>query len=280
MGADAEGVELPHGQHAPSAEATSEAQAGVAGKNEQEQGKAEQCATSAPQPEPNTASEAPPPRSETPSTQDQPSEDAVSTSPTTPSSLQPSQATPTTTRSTLPTVPAVPVIPALPKTAPKQAKPTTTTAAEKSSADVKTAAPGDGQVESGKTPVSGVNGTAGVTVDAVQPAPAPSKPKLWTGLFAKPASAASSSAAATATQVHTNGDAAAGFSSVPSVAGSFAKTNASSLTEALQTYRPGAPEKLPFLEPRGLVNTGNMCYMNSVRVRRHAEPCPFLIDFV
>ncbi|KXX81918.1 putative ubiquitin carboxyl-terminal hydrolase 3 [Madurella mycetomatis] len=264
LGADAEGVELPHGQHAPSAEAPSEAQAGVADKNEQEQRKAEQRATSASQPEPSSASEAPPPRSETPSTQDQPSEDAVSTSPTTPSSVQPSQATPTTTRSTLPTVPAVPVIPALPKTAPKQAKATTAATAEKSSADVKTTAPGDGQVEAGKTPVGGVNGTAEAMADAVQPAPAPLKPKLWTGLFAKPASAASSSSAATATPVHTNGDTAASSSGVPGVVGSFAKANASSLTEALQAYRPGAPEKLPFLEPRGLVNTGNMCYMNSV----------------
>lgn len=25
-------------------------------------------------------------------------------------------------------------------------------------------------------------------------------------------------------------------------------------------------EKIAFLEPRGLVNTGNMCYMNSVRL--------------
>ncbi|KAL1842164.1 hypothetical protein VTJ49DRAFT_5937 [Mycothermus thermophilus] len=40
--------------------------------------------------------------------------------------------------------------------------------------------------------------------------------------------------------------------------------NATSLAQALQAYRAAAPEKLAFLEPRGLVNTGNMCYMNSV----------------
>jgi len=46
--------------------------------------------------------------------------------------------------------------------------------------------------------------------------------------------------------------------------GGFAKANASSLAQALQAYRPGTPDRLAFLEPRGLVNTGNMCYMNSV----------------
>lgn len=37
-----------------------------------------------------------------------------------------------------------------------------------------------------------------------------------------------------------------------------------SLAEALRQYT-SASGRLHFLEPRGLVNTGNMCYMNSVR---------------
>jgi len=36
---------------------------------------------------------------------------------------------------------------------------------------------------------------------------------------------------------------------------------ASALHEFSATVRDG---KLAFIEPRGLVNTGNMCYMNSV----------------
>lgn len=33
-------------------------------------------------------------------------------------------------------------------------------------------------------------------------------------------------------------------------------------------------EKIAFLEPRGLVNTGNMCYMNSVRFRFERQDFP------
>ena len=48
-----------------------------------------------------------------------------------------------------------------------------------------------------------------------------------------------------------------------SFAASF-KRNTSSLAEALRAYRVGGGEKISFLEPRGLINPGNMCYMNSV----------------
>lgn len=46
--------------------------------------------------------------------------------------------------------------------------------------------------------------------------------------------------------------------------GSALPKNAS-LSEALRQYTVNSDTKLFFLEPRGLVNTGNMCYMNSVR---------------
>ncbi len=69
----------------------------------------------------------PAPLSETPSTQDHPSEGA-STSPTTPISVQPnaaSVATPTQSAKLMsrPAIPAVPVVPVLPKSSPKEAKP-------------------------------------------------------------------------------------------------------------------------------------------------------------
>lgn len=47
----------------------------------------------------------------------------------------------------------------------------------------------------------------------------------------------------------------------------FGTNNAGSLADALNSYSvKGSSEtaKVAFLEPRGLVNTGNMCYMNSV----------------
>lgn len=48
----------------------------------------------------------------------------------------------------------------------------------------------------------------------------------------------------------------------------FAPTKAGSLADALSSYNvkeSSETAKVAFLEPRGLVNTGNMCYMNSVR---------------
>jgi ubiquitin carboxyl-terminal hydrolase 10 len=46
----------------------------------------------------------------------------------------------------------------------------------------------------------------------------------------------------------------------------FSASKSASLAEALKQYNVRDDVKLSFLEPRGLVNTGNMCYMNSVRV--------------
>ena len=51
----------------------------------------------------------------------------------------------------------------------------------------------------------------------------------------------------------------------------FAPAFAGSLAEALSSYSVkdiNENAKIAFLEPRGLVNTGNMCYMNSVRPSR------------
>ncbi|XP_044717095.1 ubiquitin carboxyl-terminal hydrolase domain-containing protein [Hirsutella rhossiliensis] len=67
----------------------------------------------------------------------------------------------------------------------------------------------------------------------------------------------------------TNGSAAlngSGTSNTTAAAPSsaFSKTNANSLAEAIREYQVGSVDKISFLEPRGLINTGNMCYMNSV----------------
>ena len=48
-----------------------------------------------------------------------------------------------------------------------------------------------------------------------------------------------------------------------------APIQAGSLSEALSSYsvvEAKENSRIAFLEPRGLVNTGNMCYMNSVSV--------------
>lgn len=50
----------------------------------------------------------------------------------------------------------------------------------------------------------------------------------------------------------------------------FAPAKSGSLADALSSYsvtESNEVAKIAFLEPRGLVNTGNMCYMNSVSYR-------------
>lgn len=230
-----------------------------------------------------------PPRSETPSTQDQPSEDAASTSPTTPSSVHPSQsATSSTihvapkpvkpaTRSAVPAVPAVPVIPALPKASPRDTKPTGG-GGEKAQTEVKatTNAAAEQKPVIEENVSKATNGTTAQSLtEAAQlaPAPTPAKPKLWTNLFNKPAAPSGSTSNDPATaQGQVNGNAVGGGSHVvPGAASGFAQSNVNSIAEAIQAYRVGDADKLAFLEPRGLVNTGNMCYMNSVSKIRNRD---------
>ncbi|KAK3296763.1 uncharacterized protein B0H64DRAFT_108683 [Chaetomium fimeti] len=244
LGADAERVELP-GQHAPGAE-------GLA-QNDRSQGSVEVSQRVAGAP---AKTEALAPGADTPPTQDQ-SPEAVASSTQPPKASPVAPATPTAVK---PAVPAVPVVPALPKASPKETK--ASARVEKSATEPKpaVATSDEQQAESVKPPAESMNGAA----EAVQPAPAWSKPKLWAGLFSKPGGAvASTSSAGAVAQAEANGSTAEGPAVVPG-AGSFAKANASSLAQALQAYRPSAPDRLAFLEPRGLVNTGNMCYMNSV----------------
>lgn len=219
--------------------------------------------------------EGPPARSDTPSTQAPPSEYATSTSPTTPTSVQtphPSTATvatPTGSAKRTPraAIPALPLVPALPRASPKAA--TAIAHTEK--------APGDASQATGATPADQAKATAAAPSDVnasepaqdeAQPAPAPAPvkvaPKLWTGLFSKPAQPAGTGAAQSADQNHVNGGTTTDGSGAAPGASGFSKSNATSLAEALQAYQVGGAAKIAFLEPKGLINTGNMCYMNSV----------------
>lgn len=83
------------------------------------------------------------------------------------------------------------------------------------------------------------------------PAPVvPAPPKSWADLVRK--------------QSASNGPANTTAAAAPVVNGLFVPTS-ESLGDVLGEINVAeAPSKLVFLQPRGLVNTGNMCYMNSV----------------
>ena len=90
------------------------------------------------------------------------------------------------------------------------------------------------------------------------PANAWSQRKAWSGVF-NPA-AASSSSAATSTD---------GLS-----VSTLGKANSESVAEVLRSFNAVSNDsKVAFLEPRGLVNTGNMCYMNSVSLTLFCWRC-------
>lgn len=108
---------------------------------------------------------------------------------------------------------------------------------------------------------------------ATEPAPAArAPPSSWAKLFSKPASAAAakSDVANGAVPVDTavNGHSTNGIVGAPNgSAPSFSKANANSVAEAINSFQVGLADEVSFLEPRGLINTGNMCYMNSVSPR-------------
>ncbi|KAI0009954.1 cysteine proteinase [Xylariaceae sp. FL0662B] len=214
--------------------------------------------------------------SETSSTQDLPSDNAQSTSPSTPQSIQASQTsatsiTPTKTAKSTSraAVPAVPILPIMPKPSPKEVR--GTPSAEVKLPEGKPATPQTAtEKPAGDAAVASTETTQAEAKPESAPAPVKVAPKLWTGLFAQ------TGPAAPQTGVTGSGPASKGVDlggastdgTTPANgnvgAGSFTKSNASSLAEALRAYRVTSSQKIAFLEPRGLINPGNMCYMNSV----------------
>ena len=168
-----------------------------------------------------------------------------------------------------PTVPAVPIIPiksVLPQAARKnsastitssvslQQKPTLSTPAETLPSEA-TSAP-EATSQGSATSEAGDSASG-----AVKPLP-----KSWAELVRAPNSKA---APVSSPAVATNGAAAVnGFSSA----------KAGSLAEALSTFSVDSESKIPFLKPRGLVNMGNMCYMNSVCDTLHATHWVFRLN--
>ncbi|KAH6604605.1 ubiquitin thiolesterase [Trichoderma cornu-damae] len=181
-----------------------------------------------------------------------------------------------------PAAPAIPVIPALPKHGPKPSASDKPANEDQENTSGDAARPDDGQdaaaAASAELHPNGANDPPSPVVRA--------PPTSWANLFAKPSARASinglglngPAAGGDAANGH-SADAATGLGAFPGSA--FSKSNASSLAEAIRSYRVEGNGKTDFLEPRGLINTGNMCYMNSVlQVLMFCVPFYDLLDQV
>ena len=207
------------------------------------------------------------------STQQQPSQEPTPATPTTPASVIRSRAntatstTPASTSTaktiTRVAVPALPVVPALPKASPKQAK--APRVEKPATGDVPPVAGTDNAPTDNATTTTVPESEA---AEAVASPPVKAPPSSWANLFARPAAAVSGKAIdpnGTVTGGNVNGSGAEAVNGAANgTATNFAKASSGSVAEAVQAYRFGGIEEVPFLEPRGLINTGNMCYMNSV----------------
>lgn len=152
---------------------------------------------------------------------------------------------------TRPAVPAIPVLPVLPKHGPKPE----TTSQEK--ADEDAAKPNDQDTAAAESGEANADGTNDAPAPAVK-----APPTSWANLFAKSSARASVDGSGVNGANGANGDSVDATTNFPGSA--FSKSNVNSLAEAIQSYAVENNGKLDFLEPRGLINTGNMCYMNSV----------------
>ncbi|KKZ64901.1 ubiquitin thiolesterase [[Emmonsia] crescens] len=190
----------------------------------------------------------------------QPSSETVLAQPTTPSSAIPSHAsakpqhTPAQTGSARQAVPIVPVVPIIPSS------PSTTKQSPASPAKVTAETPKrDGQIPPSSTqnesqttddaPLSAESATA--TQEAPKPTPpARLPPKSWADLVRTQAPPSTGDASPTSAGI-----------------GGLGVSKGESLFDVINNLGSNAEQyanKIAFIEPRGLVNTGNMCYMNSI----------------
>ncbi|KNG45833.1 ubiquitin carboxyl-terminal hydrolase 10 [Stemphylium lycopersici] len=187
---------------------------------------------------------------DTPSTSHPPSEvdvaQATTPSTTTPSATQ--QATPTSSATKKharnPTIPAVPRVPIKSAKAPSAASTTQHSVKSPQATQPELAQAGD----AANTPQE--EGTNAEETPKASP-PKPAAPKSWAELLrAKNATKAAQSVAPP------NGTAP--VSNGPVVP----KSN--TLADVLASFSVDSEKKVSFIEPRGLVNSGNLCYMNSI----------------
>ncbi|KAL4898326.1 hypothetical protein BDV59DRAFT_197252 [Aspergillus ambiguus] len=165
-----------------------------------------------------------------------------STQPTTPSSaVQPSARSQSQSQGSKPAVPVVPVVPVVPGHNASRDAPETAGASTNVVSGPATGSTPEGAVETQTT-----------TEETHKPSsPTSSAPKSWADLV-RSKSLGKGSGAPGVTSAVSNG---------------VIKPKSESIAHVLATLGDDVfqySDKVAFLEPRGLVNTGNMCYMNSV----------------
>lgn len=183
--------------------------------------------------------------------------DAGSTQPTTPSSAVPpsndkTQRTPTQPkahRATKSVVPAVPMLPQSPNAMRRTHRDSVVSTTSKMSASA--AATVDDQIPAPSTSSTSEDAiaTSDATSSGVPIVSPPVVPKSWADLVRTKAVA--SAAVQAAVQMH-NG------------LGGAKVENLSDVLNDISVTESDSASRITLLEPRGLVNTGNMCYMNSV----------------
>jgi ubiquitin carboxyl-terminal hydrolase 10 len=234
VAAEEEGLALPSREQAVDEDVTQETEAAEDGEQTPTEGPEESLASTAAVPSDAEV--------DTPSTSHPPSEvdlTHVATPPAVPASSQPTITTAKHTRTA--TIPAVPRIPI------KSAKPPSATSTTQKSAK----SPSTNQ----ETPAK-VEDATELSADAEEtPKGSPPKsgpPKSWAELLrAKNAPAAPQPPA-----VPNGTDVVVASGPTP--------PRSNTLADVLATFSVDSEKKVSFLEPRGLVNTGNLCYMNSV----------------
>lgn len=208
-----------------------------------------------PEPQSEVSTIAAPSEPETPATSQAPSESDYTnvSTPATPAPAPVPSPKPTPTqqphaRRATRTAIAVPSIPGLAK--PKEASPPSTShkEAQSQAGEETTPKPEEQAITTTEETAPLVDGPA--EAEAVKTPEAKPVPKSWADLVKRNApKTAALAAGLQKSEVVTNG---------------FQLPKSASLADALKQYSVNNDAQLNFLEPRGLVNTGNMCYMNSV----------------
>lgn len=166
-----------------------------------------------------------------------------------------SQHTPTpqprSMRSVIPIIPAVPVLLLSPKTSRHPRRDSVSVASLTSSTPHFESSPDQARRSSSASISVPPETSPEVPAEALKPASPPAAPKSWADLVRSSNIVKPSSAAAP----------------VPQLTNGLGPAKSETLSEVLNTIDVTVSQtaaRIAFLKPRGLVNTGNMCYMNSV----------------